>query len=135
MKLNELCKEIYNENLEKGFNVAEDNIGQVLMLIVSELSEALEADRKDKNANLNAFFESYHFELSKAQKNEGNVDEALIFKTLFEKYIKDTFQDEIADSIIRLFDFCGALIIDIETHIALKRKYNGLRPYKHDKKY
>ena len=46
MKLNELCKEIYNENLEKGFNVAEDNIGQVLMLIVSELSEALEADRK-----------------------------------------------------------------------------------------
>jgi len=130
MKLNELCKEIYNENLEKGFNVAEDNIGQVLMLIVSELSEALEADRKSHKS---LSFE----ELDKhcdIYKKDG-YEEEWGFRTAFEGCIKNSFEDEIADAIIRLFDLCGALDIDIEKHIELKRKYNKLRPYKHGKKY
>lgn len=130
MKLNELCKEIYNENLEKGFDVAKDNIGQVLMLIVSEVSEALEADRKSHKAL--SFEELYrYYEL---YKKDGGGEE-WSFKTAFEDCIKNSFEDEIADAIIRLFDLCGALNIDIEKHIRLKRKYNKLRPHKHDKKY
>jgi NTP pyrophosphatase (non-canonical NTP hydrolase) len=49
--------------------------------------------------------------------------------------IKDTFEDEIADVFIRLFDLCGYMDIDIEKHIQAKMQYNKTRPYKHDKKY
>ena len=94
------------------------------MLIVSELSEALEADRKNKHAALNSF---------NCRKNERSCIED--FQADFQELIKDTFEDEIADTFIRLFDLCGALNIDIDTHINLKMKYNKTRPYKHNKDY
>ena len=53
--LNELSKQIYEGNKLRGFDVSKENIGQTLMLVVSELAEALEADRKDKRKMLNAF--------------------------------------------------------------------------------
>lgn len=46
--INIKCKEIHAGNKAKGFWEADTaNIPQLLMLTVSELSEALEADRKD----------------------------------------------------------------------------------------
>lgn len=46
--INLKCKEIHSANKEKGFWDADTaNIPQLLMLCVSELSEALEADRKE----------------------------------------------------------------------------------------
>lgn len=53
----------------------------------------------------------------------------------FETDIKDTFEDEIADCFIRLFDLCGRYKIDIESHIKAKMKYNSLREKLHGKKY
>lgn len=50
-------------------------------------------------------------------------------------HIKDTFEDEIADVFIRLFDFCGHRKIDIEKFIQLKMKYNESREKMHGKKY
>ena len=94
------------------------------MLIVSELSEALEADRKNKHAALHSFY---------SRKNDRSCTED--FQADFQELIKDTFEDEIADTFIRLFDLCGALNIDIDTHINLKMKYNKTRPYKHNKEY
>ena len=43
--LNELAQEVHKGNVERGFYEGEKNIGEILMLIVSEVSEALEADR------------------------------------------------------------------------------------------
>ena len=57
------------------------------------------------------------------------------FKQSFENNSQDTFEDEIADSFIRLFDLCGGLGIDIEKHIELKLKYNSTREFKHGKQY
>jgi len=128
MNLNKFAKEIFEANKEKGFDVSKENIGQTLMLIVSELSEALEADRKNKHAltrNITTF-ESDHNE-----KWERPSHDAFSF----ESNIKDTFEDEIADTFIRLFDLVGAFTIDIEKHIDLKLKYNSLREYKHGKLY
>jgi NTP pyrophosphatase (non-canonical NTP hydrolase) len=93
-----------------------------LMLIVSELGEAIESDRKGKFADM----ESYEQAMKIKEFSKDKV---------FEKYIKDTFQDEIADVFIRLFDFCGGFNIDIEKFIDLKRKYNSNRPKLHGKKY
>ena len=127
--LNELSKQIYEGNKLRGFDVSKENIGQTLMLVVSELSEALEADRKAKYANLEVFENC----MSADDINEEDMD-LYIFQS-FQETIKDTFQDEIADSFIRLFDLCGGLGIDIEKHIDLKLRYNSTRTFKHGKRY
>jgi len=48
---------------------------------------------------------------------------------------KDTFEDEIADAIIRLFDLCGGLGIDIEKQMEWKTAFNEKREVRHGKAY
>ena len=127
-KLNDFCKEVFEANKIKGFDVSKENIGQTLMLVVSELSEALEAHRKGYSANRE------FFDIEKETYSEFKP-EYQRFKEAFETNIKDTFEDEIADAAIRIFDLCGGLGIDIDWHIKHKRRYNSLRPYKHGKAY
>ena len=112
--LNYLAEEIYQNNKEKGFWDNERNVGEMLMLVTSELGEAMEAHRKGRFANLEAYEE---------------------FSENFEDAIKDTFEDEIADSVIRLLDMCGGLGIDIDAHVRLKLEYNKTRERLHGKKY
>jgi NTP pyrophosphatase (non-canonical NTP hydrolase) len=110
---------------QKGFWDKPRNTGELLMLIVSELGEALEADRKSK-----------HCALSKPilkKVNEKKLPEE--FKEVYEKYVKGSFEEEIADTFIRLFDLCGGLKINIEEHIALKMRYNQSREKLHGKSY
>lgn len=127
-KLNDFCKEVFEANKLKGFDVSKENIGQTLMLVVSELSEALEADRKGKHTEPRHMrtFESDHNE-----KWERPSHDAFSF----ESNIKDRFEDEIADSFIRLMDLVGAFGIDIDKHIEYKLKFNSLREHKHGKAY
>ena len=122
--LNEISKQVYEANKLKGFDVKKENLGQTLCLIHSEISEALEAIRHDKKASLMAF--DY-----REEDRETDLDFQLDFTAL----IKDTFEDEIADTFIRLMDLVGALEIDIDRHIELKRKFNSLREYKHGKNF
>lgn len=46
--INELAYEIYENNVKKGFYDDEKNIGEMIALVQSEASEALECDRKDQ---------------------------------------------------------------------------------------
>ena len=134
--LNKASKEIYEANKLKGFDVAESNIGQTLMLIVSEVAEAMEADRKDRSNMLKVFMQDLSFGRVDISDFEKENENCAWIKNRFETTVKDTFEDEIADTIIRLFDLCGGLNIDIEKHIDLKLRYNSLREYKHGgKKY
>ena len=137
LKLNEACREQAVATRKKGF--INDHIPTLLMLIVSELSEALEADRKDRHADIKAFEKDlpvvYTAHGCYPQMSESVEDAAKVFKEHFEKHIKDSFEDEIADAFLRLMDLCGRWDIDIEKHIRLKAAYNQLRPIKHGKKY
>jgi NTP pyrophosphatase (non-canonical NTP hydrolase) len=47
----------------------------------------------------------------------------------------NNFNEEIADTIIRLLDLCGFLELDIEKEIEKKMKINEARPKKHGKKF
>lgn len=131
LKLNDACKEQHRLALKKGFTP--QPVATNLMLIVSELSEALEADRKNKHADFNKFGDTYELELSDFAGTFPNRPPA--YKTAFEAGIKDTFEDEIADAFMRLMDLCGAMDIDIEKHIRMKAEYNELRPPRHGKEY
>lgn len=121
--LNELSKKIYEANKEKGFWDKERNVGELLMLVTSELGEAMEAHRKGKFANWK-LYEAVD------QTNRPNHDAFSFHNT-----IKDTFEDEIADAVIRLLDLSAGLNIDIEKHIEAKLKYNVSRPKLHGKAY
>lgn len=123
--LNELSQQIFKANQAKGFWDTKRNVGEVLMLCVSELAEALEADRKEHYAELSemeTFLDTQIFD----EKS---------FNLEFEYRIKNTFEDELADTIIRILDYCGGRNIDIDKYIELKLRYNELRPHKHGKKY
>ena len=121
--INELSKQIHENNKRKGFYEDEKNIGEMLALIHSEVSEALEADRKDK----------WCADLSLSWAESTNDDPH--FKDHYEETIKGTFQDELADIMIRVMDLAQFKGIDLEAHIQVKMKYNSMRKYKHGKKY
>lgn len=133
--LNELSTKIHNVNKEKGFYDELREIGTFLMLVVSELSKALEADRKNNSNKLEIFLDDLKYAKLSIEDFSLQNDNCNWIKNKFETTIKDSFEDEIADAMIRLLDLCGYLNIDIEKHISLKLKYNETRPYKHDKRY
>ena len=97
------------------------------MLVVSELGEAMEAHRKGKFASMDKLER-----LTNSRHGEGTEDN---YPRAFELSTKDTFEDEIADAIIRLLDLSAGLGIDIENHINLKVEYNKSRERLHGKKY
>lgn len=123
MQINEIAREVHQNSVNKGFYEDQhQNVGEKLMLTVSEISEALEAHRNGKRADL-ATFEVL---------SEDNED---CFESNFKTFIKDSFEDELADAVIRLLDLAQWQGIDIQKHIELKHKYNTTRPYKHNKAY
>lgn len=122
--LNEIAKTFHQSAVNKGFWDKEREKGTILMLVVSELAEALEADRKSKYSNIPCF-----------EAVEDRWDRPACDAFSFESNVKDTFEDEIADTFIRLFDLVGAYNIDIDKHIELKMKYNQTREKMHGKKY
>lgn len=120
--INELGKKIHGINKKNGFYEDEKNIGEMLALIHSEVSEALEADRRKDIAPIT--IKSTLFELSDSD-----------FKSCFRKDVKNSFEDELADIMIRVMDLAAFKSIDLEAHIKAKVRYNSLREYKHGKNY
>lgn len=131
MNLNQLSYTIFQGNKEKGFWDQERNIGELLMLVTSELAEALEAHRKGRMCLTNP---RDILPPSIPNMNDQAMNDA-DYSIRFAAKIKDTFEDEIADAIIRLLDLCGGLGIDIDAHVTAKLKYNRTRPRLHGKAY
>lgn len=106
INLNELRDRAYKTACEHGFHDKELSDEHFLCLIVGELMEAVEADRKGKRADRESFKSSY--------ENEEPHDD-VIFKYCFEKYIKDTISDELSEAVIRLLDLAGLRGISLES--------------------
>ena len=122
----ELMAEIHHTARQKGWwENGERNTGELLMLIVSELAEAMEADRKGKVSGYDKFLEEY---------NSSNDDVSWV--EIFEKNVRGTLEEEMADATIRIFDMCEKMLPDFAMVMMLKIEYNKLRSYKHGgKKY
>lgn len=123
--INRLSKKVHENNKAKGFYDYKKNIGEMLCLIHSEISEALESDREELYADMS---EELWIYLDSQQTDND-------FKFFFEEYCKDTFEDKLADIMIRVMDLAAFKSVDLEQHIKAKMRYNSLRPHKHGKKY
>lgn len=132
--INTLIKLAHEKAKNGGWWDAERNVPELLMLIVSELSEGLEALRNDHYADKSVVADLYN-DLAINSHDEEFVLNEEQWKVSFEKSVKNSFEDELADVAIRLFDLCGGLNVDLEKHIDLKMKYNSMRGYKHGKKF
>jgi NTP pyrophosphatase (non-canonical NTP hydrolase) len=126
--LTTLANTIHRGNVKRGFYDDPKEVGTVLMLIVTELAEAMESYRSN-NSIASDRMETLEWD---SKEDEPFTTEDI---NQFKLVVKDTFEDEIADTIIRLFDLCGWMNIDIHKHIMLKLKYNDTRPYKHGKAF
>ena len=90
------------------------------MLCVTELAEAVEALRKGNRQNYNLTYTQLDV------YNNGKLHKI---------WVKDTFEDEICDTFIRLADLCKFMNIDIEWQIKKKMEYNKSREKLHGKKF
>ena len=81
----------------KGFWKDPHHEDHYLMLVVTELAEAVEADRKGKWAKLD------HDTIDTLERIGGAP-----YAQMFLREIKDTVEDEIADACIRLLDLIGS---------------------------
>lgn len=96
---------------------------QRMMLIISELGEAVEAKRTGKKGDWDSYQKVLH-------------EKSVSFdKDAFKEYIKDCPEDEIADALIRILDMTGGEGINIGKHVEHKAAYNSTRPRLHGKDF
>ena len=83
-----------------------------LCLIVSELMEAVEADRNERYGSLQAMVAVVNVQES---SEIGITDQwlGIWYKMYFEERVKDSVGDELADALIRIMDLAGRHHIDL----------------------
>jgi NTP pyrophosphatase (non-canonical NTP hydrolase) len=113
---NELRDRAYKIAKEHGFHEGKESTETALMLVITELAEAVEADRKNHHADLEYF-------------NDCNLKLDNAFYYRFSTYIKDSVEDELADTAIRLLDLAGANKIDLSDRFIIAYIVNKKKPF------
>lgn len=93
--LKSLAKICHQRAVDKGFWDEPHSTNHYFMLVITEVAEAVEAHRKGRIAYMPEGIEDF-------------PDKAFI--NAFESHIKDTLEDELADTQIRLLDIYGYII-------------------------
>lgn len=94
MNIQKYIKDCYEIAQSKGFYPDDSKIEDHLMGIVSEIGEAYEAHRQGKFATAINLIDKYD-------------SKSLRWMELYAMNIKSSFEDELADIFIRLFNLCG----------------------------
>lgn len=121
--INELVQEAHQNAINKGWWEEDRSLPELIALMHSELSEALEDYRNGyKPAEM-------YYEYKGNKHKEASA--ILLFGR--EKYgCKPCgIPSELADVVIRIFDACGRYGIDLQAAIDEKMAYNKTRPHKH----
>lgn len=133
--IQELQQAVHQNSIDHGFYDRPFNPAEKLALIHSEVSEALEAERNEAYAHRETLDALYHDVIIDADHNLADVGTKNELIEYFERKIKNTYGDELADAVIRIMDLAQYEQIDLYKHIMLKHWYNKQREYKHGKKY
>lgn len=105
MTITDLVREAHANAVAKGWHEERRGVPEMLCLIHSEVSEALEAFRDLTHGPC----ETWH-------RDDGKPEGV---------------PSELADVVIRIADMCGALGIDLEAAIAEKHAFNQTRSHRH----
>lgn len=97
MEINKLKERAYNIALKHGWYDEERSMIERTMMVLTELCEAINADRNGKHADRERF-ESYMTASPNSVRG---------FMFCFGRYIKDTLEDEFADAVIRILTIAG----------------------------
>lgn len=95
--LNKLAKKAFEEAKAKGFHDKELSDEHCLCLVISELIEAVEADRCNRYSS----------------ESSAMFKEAVLSKETYDRAIKGSVEEELADAFIRLLDLAGLRNIEI----------------------
>lgn len=93
-----IIKQVYEDACAKGFHTEYKSDQHWLMMVVTEIAEAIEADRKNSYVKLDSTLKAVFKDIAKS-------DEA--FQDRFREFIKNHVEDELADIVIRLCDYAG----------------------------
>ena len=112
MNLNELRDKAYKCAVTHGWH--EENLSDehFLCLVISDLMEAVEADRKDNHADIK-YYENRISNSLICQGLNPSVPKEKGFEIAYRDFIKDTVEDELADACIRLLDLAGLRNVDL----------------------
>lgn len=102
--LNRLRDEAYQNAVEHGWHDEDLSTEHFLCLIISELMEAVQAERKGKRSDAAKFNEWQGNNIPFSEETRVRR-----FQEDFEAYIKDSVEDELSDVCIRIFDLAGLL--------------------------
>jgi len=129
--LNELRDEAYANAKAHGFHDVKRTVGDALMLITTEVGEAYEAFREGSKV-AEVRYECRHpkgdcggYGSPRCYPDDGTNECA---------HKPVGVASEIADIVIRVFDFCGEHEIDLERIVLEKMAYNKTRPFRHGNK-
>lgn len=108
MDYNEYTKRAYDTACKHGFHDQEQPNEHWLMLVITEVAEMVEADRKGRRAHKEMFKHNITTKQPREQKKAH-------WCFCFETFIKDSFEDEMADACIRLLDLAGLRGIEVDS--------------------
>ena len=107
MDYNKLKVKAHSNAVKHGFWEKRLSNEYCLMLVITEIGELVDADRNDLKAD------KVGFDTGMANAFQGIIRPDW-FDKVFQRCIKNTLEDELADMAIRLFDLAGALGIDFD---------------------
>jgi hypothetical protein len=120
MNIIQLIEESHSVSKEKGFWDEKRNNSETVLLIISNVGDIVKAHKKGRFANW------IERDTSLSGIKNPNENETLDFNVSFEEYIKDTFEDEIANVMLRICDFLGGNKTDIFALHPWMREYSEL---------
>lgn len=122
MELNKLRDEAYAIAKENGWHEQEHSDEHYIMLIITEIAEAVQADRMGKHADVAKFKEWQGNSLPLSEETRIRR-----FKEDFEAYIKNSVEDELADVVIRCLDLAGLRKFDLEEVAAIAEMAESIK--------
>lgn len=112
--LNGLSKLIHDNAVKHGFWAERPSGEHCLMLVITEIAEMVEADRKGNIAVIKHIRKQNNLAAAQKVRMVDEVENAPDFNAAFIENIKDTMEDEMADVAIRLLDLAGELGMDFD---------------------
>lgn len=117
----DMQKTVHNNAKDHGWWETDRSIGELLMLTVSELAEAMEEARSGKPL---AYVKNIREDVELAWDNDHLMANLA-------RYKPEGLGPELADVVIRVMDIAERYNIDLGYYIVCKHLFNETRPYKH----